>query len=289
MPIVHLPEVDLHYLQVATGTAPARGEVVMIHGLAASLAFWYLRLAPALADDYRVTLFDLRGHGRSAMPTKGYSPAAMAADLCGLLDRLGIGCAHVVAHSFGGLIALHFARLHPERVRSLTLLDVRVPALQGGRKLHQRGYVARIRALAERLGLPHDEHDPNFGFRLLEEMARWQLRAPERAARLFAGLSPFHGRSGTAAARHWLKLLEQTEARHELASDKLTADKLAPLTVPTLALYGEHSQALPSGEALHELWPHARFAVVPGAGHFFPASRPEVVMEALGGFLKEAA
>lgn len=125
MPRATVNDVSIHYQQAGHGP-----DLVMIHGLFGNLAFWYLSVLPALVRDFRVTLYDLRGHGYSDMPRSGYTSSHMAADLKELLDHLGVKQAHLVGHSFGGAVALHFAVLHPIHVLSLTLADARVPSLQ---------------------------------------------------------------------------------------------------------------------------------------------------------------
>jgi hypothetical protein len=50
------------------------------------------------------------------------------------------------------------------------------------------------------------------------------------------------------------------------------------MSMPILALYGDHSQARLTGAELLDVWPHAEFRRVRDAGHFFPASRPHDVM-----------
>ena len=57
MPKTRVKDVEFHYQQMGNGE-----DVVMIHGLFASLAFWYLSVMPALASRHRVTAYDLRGH-----------------------------------------------------------------------------------------------------------------------------------------------------------------------------------------------------------------------------------
>ena len=72
--------VTLAYQQMGEGP-----DLVFVHGLAASRAFWFLHYAVPLSRYFRVTLFDLRGHGYSSMPPDGYDPRTMAGDLLGLL------------------------------------------------------------------------------------------------------------------------------------------------------------------------------------------------------------
>src|SRR5688572_5921666 len=132
MPALKVNQVELNYLQIGDGP-----DLIMVHGLAASLAYWYLRIAPALAQHFRVTLYDLRGHGLSEMPPEGYTTETMAADLEALMDQLGIEQAHLVGHSYGGAVALHLAAFLPARARSLSLIDCRVNALQPIRGLDE--------------------------------------------------------------------------------------------------------------------------------------------------------
>src|SRR5690606_17693505 len=75
-----------------------------------------------LAADFRCVSFDNRGiGGRRPMPRK-LTVEAMADDTVALLDHLGIGSAHLIGHSLGGVVAQHMALAHPERCRSLSLL-----------------------------------------------------------------------------------------------------------------------------------------------------------------------
>ncbi len=116
-------------------------------------------------------------------------------------------------------------------------------------------------------------------------MAKLSLGAPERVQRLPALHLPFGGPVGQRAARHWLRLLEMTSARQELVEDGLSLVALGTLRLPTLAMYGEYSQALPSAYGLRTLWPQARVELVPKAGHFFPLAQPELLIRVWRDFL----
>src|SRR5688572_22636697 len=99
MPTALVNGARINYVQ-SEPVGGADEDLVMVHGLATSLAFWYFPYASLFAQRYRVTVFDLRGHGRSEMTPGGYTPQAQAADLEGLMDHLGIETAHLVAHSY---------------------------------------------------------------------------------------------------------------------------------------------------------------------------------------------
>ena len=96
--------------------------LVLLHGLGMTgEAFRFL--TPHLAETCRLIVPDLRGHGGSTHLPGPCTTEAMAADLVPSLDALGIDSAHILGHSHGGAIAQVFARMHPERVRSLVLVS----------------------------------------------------------------------------------------------------------------------------------------------------------------------
>ncbi len=96
--------------------------IVFIHGFGADLNAWMFN-QPALAERHRTIAFDLPGHGGSSKALQGpLDGASFAADLDRLLAALGVERVHLVGHSMGGAIALHFASWQRARVASLTLI-----------------------------------------------------------------------------------------------------------------------------------------------------------------------
>ncbi|WP_232660389.1 alpha/beta fold hydrolase [Pseudonocardia sp. TRM90224] len=94
--------------------------LLALHGVTGHAARW-AGLAAELPS-VRVHGVDLRGHGRSPWaPPWGIEQHV--ADLVSVLDALDLERAAVAGHSFGGLIAVHLARLAPQRVERLVLLD----------------------------------------------------------------------------------------------------------------------------------------------------------------------
>ena len=118
MPYVQVDGLRLHYL--VQGFGPA---VVLIHGLGSCAEDWSLLQAPTLSQRYRVLMPDLRGHGRSDKPPGPYTVHQMAEDIAGFLRALGTDSAHIVGFSLGGAVAQALAVRHPERVRSLVLVN----------------------------------------------------------------------------------------------------------------------------------------------------------------------
>lgn len=99
--------------------------VVFIHGVTASHRAW-VTVANRLSD-VRVIAPDLRGRGRSNSLPGPYGLAQHADDLAAAMEFLGIENAVVVGHSMGGFVAAAFNARHPDRVRSLILVDGGLP------------------------------------------------------------------------------------------------------------------------------------------------------------------
>jgi len=105
-------------------------DVVLIHGVAGNMAVWYLcGLVHALSEHFRVTAYDLRGHGYSESTPSGYTSRDMAEDLHGLLRELGLGPVYLLGHSFGAAIALQTALSQPDSVAGIVLSDGYLPGL----------------------------------------------------------------------------------------------------------------------------------------------------------------
>jgi len=256
----------------------------MVHGLATNMAFWYFHYAAVFARRYRVTVYDLRGHGRSEMPAGGYTPQNLARDLEGLLKDLAIPRAHFLAHSFGGVIALNLARIAPERVVSMVLADTHISAARGTAG-QVWDYGAGIQAVLDEAGITLDTRDAYFGYRLLTEVARLQLDHKPVPPGLEKLVGPLVANGGSKTAAQWLRLMESTSAEPELmGEDGLTLDSLRQMRFPILAIYGDNSHARFTGEELLDVWPHAEFRRVRDAGHFFPSSRPAEVIQACSRF-----
>jgi pimeloyl-ACP methyl ester carboxylesterase len=287
MPTAIVNGVRLNYVRMDNGEDDAREHLIMVHGLATNLAFWYFRYASEFAKQFRVTLYDLRGHGRSDMPPAGYSPAVLAQDLSALMDHLGIASAHFLAHSFGGVVTMNLAAAQPHRVRSLVLADSHIAAVRHVETPQEWEYGQRLQPILDRHGIDLDTRDPYFGYKLLTRVAEWQLRGfslPQEVADL---VGPLTGKGGSRTSAQWLRLMRTTAAESEMMGDDgLTLGKLRALRFPILAMYGDHSQARLTGAELLELWPHAEFRRVRDAGHFFPTSRPEEVLSGCKRFWK---
>jgi pimeloyl-ACP methyl ester carboxylesterase len=106
----------LHYLHAGTGTS-----MFLIHGLVGSSANWRNNIN-ALAQNASVYAVDLLNMGKSQrVEGLDASLRATANRTVAIIDSLGLAEVDIVAHSYGGAIALMLAALHPKRVRRLIL------------------------------------------------------------------------------------------------------------------------------------------------------------------------
>jgi pimeloyl-ACP methyl ester carboxylesterase len=117
--------VDLSYLDEGTGPP-----VVFVHGAFSDLRFWEPQ-RQAIAQQYRFIAYTYRYHGTAPWPDAGqaYAAATHAADLAAFIRELNAGPVHLVALSYGGLLATLVASEHPELLRSLTLAEPGIGAL----------------------------------------------------------------------------------------------------------------------------------------------------------------
>jgi pimeloyl-ACP methyl ester carboxylesterase len=114
---VNAHDLDIYVEQVGVGQGP---DVLLIGGLGDTVESWQFQL-DALQGRYRLTAFDNRGAGRTALPDGPVTVEAMADDAAGVLRALDIASAHVAGFSGGSIIAQELALRHPELVRSLVL------------------------------------------------------------------------------------------------------------------------------------------------------------------------
>lgn len=109
MPILH------HFIEEGAGEP-----LVLLHGNGEDGSY-FARQFPAFSPYFRVIAPDTRGHGRTPRGEAPFTIGQFAQDLSVLLDRLGIGRAHLLGFSDGGNIALTFALKYPGRVGKLVL------------------------------------------------------------------------------------------------------------------------------------------------------------------------
>jgi aminoacrylate hydrolase len=224
--------------------------VLLSSGLGGHGAFWQPQLG-VLTPHYRVLTYDHRGTGRNpaALPD-GYTVAHMAADALQILDDAGIARVDFVGHALGGLIGLELARIAPDRIGRLTVIN-------GWGRMDpatSRCFASRIELLLKS-GIPAYIHaQPIFLY-----PAWWLSVHAERIAKDEVHmLAQFPGVSNT---------LRRIEA---LQSFDIAAE-LGGVAAPTLLAAAVDDTLVPytCSEALQAGLPNARLQLVERGGHAF--------------------
>jgi pimeloyl-ACP methyl ester carboxylesterase len=275
MPLCQVQGLRFHIQQAGAGP-----DVALIHGVTGDLSIWFLcKALQALGESRRVTAYDLRGHGYSDAPPSGYTSADHATDLIALLDTLGIARAQLVGHSFGAVIALHAAVLAPERVVSVVLSDPYFPALRHLEDASRWGHWQNFRQEAMEAGVTlSDEHWYDLG-KFFDQVLHLDGE----------DLLRFRRAVGLPGLNRLLRLGRTTCGDDTKAVAGLTAERIAGVRHPALALYGESSPFLATARHLEEHLPHCRIALVPGAKHRAPEENPEAFVRLVREFLDETA
>jgi pimeloyl-ACP methyl ester carboxylesterase len=241
----HVRAGDLDIWTEQVGAGP---DVLLIAGLGDTVESWQFQL-DGLADRYRLTAFDNRGAGRTAMPDDRLSAGVMADDAAAVLRALQVPSAHVAGFSMGSAIAQELALRHPELVRSLVLVST----------------YARPDALVR----------SQFGF------WRWLPEVAPSDRAFYEGFftwvyTPRAHADGSveqiveeALAFAHQQSVQAFQAQVDACLEHDTADRLAEIAVPTLVMAGEFDTILPPrfGRLVAERIPGAQFKVLPEEAH----------------------
>ena len=108
------------YMDVAPA-GPPKGTVLLFHGKNFASDYWAPVIKGLSAAGWRVIAPDQIGFGKSSKPDMRYTFDLLASSTVSLLDALGVRKVNVIANSMGGMVAVHFTMLNPDRVSSLVL------------------------------------------------------------------------------------------------------------------------------------------------------------------------
>lgn len=111
-------QIRMRYLEWGQQGRP----LVLLHGLTTSADTWSL-VAPILAASSHIYALDLRGHGESDKPDRGYDFPTLVEDVAGFFHAAGLGRVALAGQSWGASVALWFAAAHPGLVSHLILVD----------------------------------------------------------------------------------------------------------------------------------------------------------------------
>jgi pimeloyl-ACP methyl ester carboxylesterase len=251
-----------------------QGEPVMlVHGFGAS-SYSYRHVQPRLARSFHTAAIDLTGFGYTERPRdrSAYSREAQVDLVLGVMNALGFERAHLVGHSYGGALALWLAVEHPDRVRSLVLIDSAAPSYPDDR----RTAVAAFRPLAK-LFVDGALRPANVRRALERSFHDDTLVTPELVAAYVERLRV----EGVADAYRGLTAPARRAPRFDWSR----------VDLPTLVVWGENDGlvSVAAGRAAASRLPRAEFAVLAATGHMPAEESPQALLAVLLPFLERVS
>lgn len=227
--------------------------VLLIHGMFTNLSIFYFNIAPVLARNFHVVMYDMKGHGMSTMATHGYGLNAMSDDLLNLMDALQIPDAHLAGYSYGGLVALNTAIRFPDKIKKLAVIESPDPKGQEGADI----FNMYSRELLESFirSKPGD---------IGNKISKRQLERRHKMYEFF---------------------LHETSLERDMRQERdfFTAKEIHGIPHETLLIYGRDSDCVSSGRRLRERIARSRLVMLPG-DHSLPLQEPAPIARELEAF-----
>lgn len=280
MEAIATEHVLINNTRIAHGVYGTGSPVVLLHGTPSSSLIWRNILPNLVKAGYKVHVFDLLGYGLSERPWDPATDTSISGQvpvLEGLLAHWGLESAHIIAHDIGGGVAQRFSVFSPQRVRSLTLIDVvsfdSYPSKRTRQQM-EKGLDSLIKA-------SDADHRAHFKDWLLSAVHNEEKLASSSLGTFLEYISGPVGQSSffQHQVRHY-------DPKHTME----IADRLPELEkLPVKLIWGENDswQVTDWARKLNEAIPGSELDIVKNAGHFSLEDQPEKISELLEEFLKK--
>lgn len=249
--------------------------LVLVHGSWTSHHTWD-RVAPRLAESFRVLTYDRRGHSRSERPTAQGSIQGDVDDLAALIEQLDLAPAWVVGSSFGGNITLRLAGKRPDLFRGLAAHE---PAPLFSLIADNPDFAAILdelaqkeRAVAERIaGGDHDGAAQEFVDRIALGPGSWEQMPPAFQQMI------------TENAPTFLDELSDDER------NEFDLERVRDFSQPALLTMGDQSPPFyaPIIAKIAQAMPKVECATFARAGHIPYNTHPDDYVEVVGTFVEK--
>jgi pimeloyl-ACP methyl ester carboxylesterase len=241
--------------------------VIILHGLFGMMDNWHL-IAQKLSYAFSVIAVDLRNHGHSPHYTE-MSYELMAADVACLIQELGFSSAHIIGHSMGGKVAMTLAKIRPELVRKLIIVDIAPKRYEPSHEVYFRALtLLKSRTISSRSQA--------------DEMIQYLV--PEMAIRQFLLKNLYR----TSEGQYHLRMNVDAILNHyeEIIGPVYFVE---PFIKPTLFLKGSNSNYISQTDEfeIKRFFSNCRIATIPEAGHWVHADQPDRFLAATRQFLVE--
>ncbi len=250
-----------HYEIAGPDTAET---VVLVHGFSVPYYIWDSTFVSLVANGYRVVRYDTYGRGYSDRLTVDYEKEVYDRQLSDLIEALQLKLpVHLIGLSFGGPVTSYFTAHHPEKVKTLTLVD---PAVKSFEKPAVPEWFAHYYSIAFGLSgftnqssdFQHPENFPGWNEKYLEQMK-------------YKGFV-----RGLLSTRYHYQV-DPAEQFKIIAENK----------TPVMLIWGKQDPTIPFSDNVvaNEIL-HPRFLAIDDCGHLPHMEKPGVMMPELLDFLK---
>ena len=243
--------INCHYEQVGEGK-----DLLLLHGWGGCIDSW-LPVTEHFKQNCRVTVIDFPGHGKSGFPPEeGWTVDDYCTFTAAFIEQTGISGCDIIAHSFGGRVALLLAATRPELIGKLLLTDA-----AGLLPKRSKGYYLKT----------------NF-FKTMKKLTYLIPNSDELRKKL--------SRFGSADYKALSPEMRKTFVK--IISLDLT-DELPRVKAPTLLYWGAEDTETPlwMGKLMEEKIPDAGLVVQKGAGHFAYLEHNQAFLRIAKNFLLE--
>lgn len=282
----HLPGVDgsrVQELKVPTenvtlhakivGNLNGKDVLIAVNGGPGQSSRYMSRLEQLAGAKLAVVSYDQRGTGQSTEPSDGYGLLNYVADLEAVRRAVGAEKIHILGHSWGGIVAMRYATVHPQQVRSIILIGSGPPSREdaqaGQTRLGQR--IAR-----------------------LQEQGIISQSLPMDGEHLMKAILPAYFSDPKFKIPEELKETAFSETAYQQTLAAIGnwdfKEEVAKLTHPVLMLWGEND---PFGMSMAETTKNAlsnaqvEFVVLKGCGHYWQEC-PDEFFHHIRSFLKQS-
>ncbi|KCZ51807.1 alpha/beta fold hydrolase [Hyphomonas pacifica] len=272
----------LHYVDWGNEGAPI---LILLHGGRDHCRSWDW-VAQELREDWHVIAPDLRGHGDSAWSADGeYSPRACVYDLAQLIHQLNAGPVTIVAHSYGGNIALRYAGIYPDMVKKIVAIEGLGPSpkmMEERAKVtpadRMKEWIESKRASAGRLPRKYESLDEAYT-RMKEENT--YLSDAQARHLTIHGISQNEDGTYSWKFDNYMRIFTPYDMPQEDV-EQLWQN----ITCPTLLMYGDKSWASnPAEDGRVQHFRNARVKLYKDAGHWLHHDKLDEFLTDLKAFL----
>ena len=262
---------EVNHIKIAYEISGDGVPFVLVHGHPFDHTMWHPQVK-AFSNSYKVITPDLRGYGKSSLPTKGKTRFEdYATDILLLLDKLKVTSFHLAGLSMGGQIIMEIFRQAPHRIKTLIFADtfagLDTPEIKQGRydtaaRLEKEGMAAYADEVIYKMLKP--AHVPSMP------------AVTSHVIKMMKGAPPFGAATALRARAERIDYLKET---------------LPKIDIPTLVIVGRDDEFTPvaKAEELKANLRNCKLVVIEDAGHMPNLEHPEEFNSIVLGFLESVS